>query len=95
VLAKWLATKPRVLIVDEPTRGIDIGTKAEVHRLLSELANDGVAVLMVSSELPEVLGMADRILVVHEGRLVANVPRADATEESIMYAATGEAGRSA
>jgi rhamnose transport system ATP-binding protein len=82
-----------VLVADEPTRGIDIGTKAEVHRLLSELANDGVAVLMVSSELPEVLGMADRILVVHEGRLVANVPRAEATEESIMYAATGEAGR--
>lgn len=95
VLAKWLATKPRVLIVDEPTRGIDIGTKAEVHRLLSELANDGVAVLMVSSELPEVLGMADRILVVHEGRLVANIPRSEATEESIMYAATGEAEGSA
>jgi len=95
VLAKWLATKPRVLIVDEPTRGIDIGTKAEVHRLLSELANDGVAVLMVSSELPEVLGMADRILIVHEGRLVADVPRAEATEETVMYAATGEAGRPA
>jgi rhamnose transport system ATP-binding protein len=90
VIAKWLATQPRVLIVDEPTRGIDIGTKAEVHRLLSELANDGVAVLMVSSELPEVLGMADRVLVVHEGRLVANMARSEANEESIMYAATGE-----
>ena len=95
VLAKWLATRPQVLIVDEPTRGIDVATKAEVHRLLSELANEGVAVLMVSSELPEVLGMADRILVIHEGRLVANIPRSDATEESIMYAATGEAGTSA
>ena len=89
VLAKWLATKPRVLIVDEPTRGIDVGTKAEVHQLLSQLAADGVAVLMVSSELPEVLGMADRILVMHEGRLVAELPRQGATEESVMFAATG------
>jgi rhamnose transport system ATP-binding protein len=89
VLAKWLATTPRVLIVDEPTRGIDVGTKAEVHRLLSELAGQGVAVVMVSSELPEVLGMADRVLVMHEGRLVREIPRADATEESVMFAATG------
>ena len=73
VIAKWLATTPRVLLVDEPTRGIDVGTKAEVHHLLSQLAADGVAVLMVSSELPEVLGMADRILVMHEGRLVAEI----------------------
>jgi rhamnose transport system ATP-binding protein len=91
VLAKWLSTAPRVLIVDEPTRGIDIGTKAEVHRLLSELAGEGVAVLMVSSELPEVLGMADRVLVMHEGRLVADLPRARADEESVMLAATGQA----
>jgi rhamnose transport system ATP-binding protein len=89
VLAKWLSTSPRVLVVDEPTRGIDVGTKAEVHRLMSALAADGVAVLMVSSELPEVLGMADRVLVMHEGRLVADLPRAGATEESVMYAATG------
>jgi rhamnose transport system ATP-binding protein len=89
VLAKWLSTSPRVLIVDEPTRGIDVGTKAEVHRLMSQLAADGVAVLMVSSELPEVLGMADRVLVMHEGRLVADIPRASADEESVMYAATG------
>ncbi|WP_027346962.1 sugar ABC transporter ATP-binding protein [Hamadaea tsunoensis] len=93
VLAKWLATSPRVLIVDEPTRGIDIGTKAEVHRLLSQLAADGVAVLMVSSELPEVLGMADRVLVMHEGRLAADIPRDRADEESVMLAATGQAGR--
>jgi rhamnose transport system ATP-binding protein len=90
VLAKWLATGPRVLIVDEPTRGIDVGTKAEVHRLLSSLAADGVAVLMVSSELPEVLGMADRVLVMHEGRLVADLPRAAADERSVMLAATGQ-----
>ncbi|AUH45255.1 sugar ABC transporter ATP-binding protein [Streptomyces sp. CMB-StM0423] len=89
VLAKWLATEPSVLIVDEPTRGIDVGTKAEVHRLLSELAAGGLAVLMVSSDLPEVLGMADRVLVMHEGRLVAEIPRAEATEESVMTAATG------
>ncbi len=91
VLAKWLATEPSVLIVDEPTRGIDVGTKAEVHRLLSELAARGVAVLMISSELPEVLGMADRVLVMREGRLVAELNAADATEESIMSAATGPA----
>jgi rhamnose transport system ATP-binding protein len=91
VLAKWLATAPRVLIVDEPTRGIDVGTKAEVHRLLSRLAADGVAVLMVSSELPEVLGMADRVLVMHEGRLTREIAGDAATEESVMYAATGHA----
>jgi rhamnose transport system ATP-binding protein len=82
-----------VLIVDEPTRGIDVGTKAEVHRLLSSLAADGVAVLMVSSELPEVLGMADRVLVMHEGRLAADIPRTRADEESVMLAATGQAAR--
>ncbi|MET7426895.1 sugar ABC transporter ATP-binding protein [Dactylosporangium sp. NPDC005555] len=91
VLAKWLSTSPKVLIVDEPTRGIDVGTKAEVHRLLSELAGEGVAVLMVSSELPEVLGMADRVLVMHEGRLAADIPRTRADEESVMLAATGQA----
>jgi rhamnose transport system ATP-binding protein len=90
VLAKWLSTEPRVLIVDEPTRGIDVGTKAEVHRLMSGLAAQGVAVVMVSSELPEVLGMADRVLVMHEGRITAELPRARATEESVMLAATGQ-----
>jgi len=89
VLAKWLARKPAVLIVDEPTRGIDVGTKAEVHRLLSELAAQGVAVLMISSELPEVLGMADRILVLFEGRVTREFARAEATEDVIMQAATG------
>ncbi|MCY7325995.1 MAG: sugar ABC transporter ATP-binding protein [Microbacteriaceae bacterium] len=88
VLAKWLATDPQVLIVDEPTRGIDIGTKAEVHRLISDLAGRGIAVLMISSELPEVLGMADRILVMREGRLTATIDRTDATAERVMFAAT-------
>jgi rhamnose transport system ATP-binding protein len=89
VLAKWLATDPKVLIVDEPTRGIDVGTKAEVHRMLSDLAGRGMAILMVSSELPELLGMSDRILVMHEGRLVADIPRAEVTEEAVVHAATG------
>ncbi|WP_217998707.1 sugar ABC transporter ATP-binding protein [Actinomadura rubrobrunea] len=92
VLAKWLATEPSVLIVDEPTRGIDVGTKAEVHRLLSELAAEDLAILMISSDLPEVLGMADRVLVMHEGRLTAEIPRAEATEETVMAAATGRDG---
>ncbi|PRY41784.1 sugar ABC transporter ATP-binding protein [Umezawaea tangerina] len=92
VLAKWLSRRPSVLIVDEPTRGIDVGTKAEVHRLLSELASEGVAVLMISSELPEVLGMADRVLVMHEGRLVEEIARADATEERVALAAAGRSG---
>ncbi|MFP5252542.1 MAG: sugar ABC transporter ATP-binding protein [Actinomycetes bacterium] len=88
VIAKWLATNPRLLIIDEPTRGIDVGTKAEVHRLLSELAGRGMAILMISSELPEVLGMADRVLVVCEGRLTADIPRGEATPENVMRAAT-------
>jgi rhamnose transport system ATP-binding protein len=90
VLGKWLATEPKVLIVDEPTRGIDVGTKAEVHRLLSELAQQGMAILMISSELPEVLGMADRVLVMREGWLTAEFPRSEATPESVMFAATAE-----
>jgi rhamnose transport system ATP-binding protein len=88
VIAKWLATDPQLLIIDEPTRGIDVGTKAEVHRLLSKLAGQGMAVLMISSELPEVLGMADRVLVVCEGRITADIARADATPETVMRAAT-------
>jgi rhamnose transport system ATP-binding protein len=91
VLAKWLARRPSVLIVDEPTRGIDVATKAEVHRLLSDLAGQGVAILMISSELPEILGMADRVLVMHEGRLSAELSRDEATEERVMFAATGSA----
>ncbi|MET0524361.1 MAG: sugar ABC transporter ATP-binding protein [Nocardioides sp.] len=88
VIAKWLATDPQLLIIDEPTRGIDVGTKAEVHRLLSELAGQGMAILMISSELPEVLGMADRVLVLCEGRLTADIPREQATPEVVMKAAT-------
>ncbi len=90
VLAKWLARRPALLIVDEPTRGIDIGTKADVHKLLVQLARDGIAVLMISSELPEVLAIGDRILVMREGRLTAEFAHANASEESIMAAATSQ-----
>jgi ABC-type sugar transport system ATPase subunit len=90
VIAKWLATKPKVLILDEPTRGIDVGAKAEVHALIARLAEQGVAILMISSELPEILGMSQRILVMRQGRIVADIPREEATEESIMAAATGQ-----
>jgi rhamnose transport system ATP-binding protein len=95
VLAKWLARKPSLLIVDEPTRGIDIGTKSEVHRLISSLAGEGVAVLVISSELPEVLTLADRVLVMREGRLSAILSRAQASEETIVAAATGQTTPSA
>ena len=88
VIAKWLATMPKLLIVDEPTRGIDIGTKSEVHRLISQLAGQGIAVLMISSELPEVIGMADTVLVMHEGRISARLTRDEATAEAIMHAAS-------
>ncbi|MDP9091757.1 MAG: sugar ABC transporter ATP-binding protein [Actinomycetota bacterium] len=90
VLGKWLAREPKLLIIDEPTRGIDVGTKAEVHRILDGLVANGMAVLMISSELPEVLGMADRVLVLREGRLTAEFARVDADENAIMRAATGQ-----
>ena len=88
VLAKWLSTKPRILILDEPTRGIDVGTKAAVHALMSKLAAEGIAILMISSELPEVLGMSDRIIVMHEGQMTGHFTRAVATQEKIILAAT-------
>jgi rhamnose transport system ATP-binding protein len=92
VLAKWLATKPRILILDEPTRGIDIGAKVEVHRIISDLAVSGLAIILISSDLPEVLAMSDRIIVLHEGRMTAEIGRDEATEERVMYAATGQDG---
>ena len=98
VLGKWLANNPKLLILDEPTRGIDVGAKAEIHRLMSELAAEGVAILMISSELPEVLGMSDRVLVMREGRLVAEFDRAAATSEAVGAAMMGgapSAGRAA
>ena len=95
VLAKWLGREPVMLIVDEPTRGIDIATKGEVHSLLAQLAGRGVAILVISSELPEVLALADRVLVMREGRLIAEYDRAEASEERIMSAATGQLEASA
>ena len=91
VIARWLATNPKALILDEPTRGIDVGAKAEVHALIARLAEQGVAILMISSELPEILGMSHRVLVMRAGRIVADIPRDEATEERIMAAATGQA----
>jgi ribose transport system ATP-binding protein len=88
VLGKWLATDPKILLLDEPTRGVDVGAKSEIHRLVGELKTRGVAILMVSSELPEVLGVADRIVVMHEGRSVAELGRG-ATEQEIMRHALG------
>jgi len=90
VLAKWLATKPRVLIVDEPTRGVDVATKAEIYTLMRELAHDGLAILMISSDLPEVLTISDRILVMRAGRLAGEIAFADASEERIMALAALE-----
>ncbi|MBI2422915.1 MAG: sugar ABC transporter ATP-binding protein [Candidatus Hydrogenedentes bacterium] len=89
VLAKWLFTKSRVLIFDEPTRGIDVGAKVEIYKLMNELVRQGVAILMISSELPEILGMCDRIMVMHEGHITGTVTRAAATQEAIMHLATG------
>ncbi len=89
VIGKWLATNPNVIIVDEPTKGIDIGSKAAVHKFMGELVAQGLSVIMVSSELPEIMGMADRVIVMHEGRIVARFDRDDMTAEAIVTAATG------
>ncbi len=89
VIAKWVGIGPKVLILDEPTRGVDVGAKREIYQLMNELTSRGVAIIMVSSELPEVLGMSDRILVVHEGKISGELARAEATQEKIMTLATG------
>ncbi|HEY85855.1 MAG TPA: sugar ABC transporter ATP-binding protein, partial [Chloroflexi bacterium] len=89
VIARWLTINPRLLILDEPTRGIDIGAKAEIHSLMSDLAAKGMGILMISSELPEVLNISDRILVMREGRVTAEFSRDEATQDKIMLAATG------
>jgi rhamnose transport system ATP-binding protein len=89
VLSKWLAAEPRILLLDEPTHGVDVGTKADVHRTISQLAAQGLTILLISSELLEVLGMSDRVLVMREGRLVAELSREEATEERVIEAAAG------
>ena len=86
-LAKWLMTKPRVLLLDEPTRGIDVGAKTEVYQLMNRLVAEGKGILLTTSELPELLAMADRIIVLHRGRVTAELSREDATQERVMSAA--------
>jgi len=89
VVGKWLARSPRILIMDEPTRGIDVGAKAEIYQIMNELTEHGISIIMVSSELPEILGMSDRILVLHEGEVAGILTRQQATQEEIMHLATG------
>jgi len=94
-LARWLAAEPVLLILDEPTQGVDVGAKAEIHRLMSELAGAGLAIVMISSELPEVLGMSDRIAVMHGGTIAGVLDRAEATQESILERALGHVAEKA
>ncbi len=89
MLARWLARSPRVLILDEPTRGIDVGAKAEIYGLMRELAQQGVGILMISSDLEEILGVSDRVLVMHQGELAGELNRAQMNEQSVMRLATG------
>jgi ribose transport system ATP-binding protein len=91
VLGKWLAQRPRVLLLDEPTRGIDVVAKEEVYRLIESLAAEGMAILMISSELQEIIGISDRVLVMHEGRLAGELKREQLSEEAVMQLATGSA----
>ncbi|MGB9857764.1 MAG: sugar ABC transporter ATP-binding protein [Dictyoglomaceae bacterium] len=92
VLAKWLATKPKILILDEPTRGVDVGAKVAIYQLINKLAQEGYGIILISSEMPEIIGMSDRILVMHEGRIVGVIPRREATQEKILSMALGRKG---
>jgi len=89
ILAKWLMKSPKVLIIDEPTRGIDVGAKKEIYDVLNELKSSGKAIIMISSDMPEVLGISDRIIVMHEGKISGEIPRKEATQENIMKYAVG------
>ena len=91
LISRWLLTQPEILMLDEPTRGIDVGAKAEIHRLMSKLAGEGKGIIMISSELPEILGMSDRVVVMHEGKMAGILPREQANQENILTLASGEA----
>ena len=95
MFGKWLNTRPKVFLLDEPTRGIDVGAKAEVHAMVRELAEEGMAILCISSDLPEVLAMSDRVLVMREGRQMGVLARGEATQEVVMSLATGNAAGTA
>ena len=95
VLARWLATQPRVLLLDEPTKGVDVGAKYEIHGIVRRVVAEGAACLIASSDLPEVLALADRILVMREGRLQGEIAGKGATEERVMHLATAEEGHAA
>ena len=92
VIAKWLATQPKIIVLDEPTKGIDIGSKAAVHEFMAKLASQGLAVIMVSSEIPEILGMSDRVIVMREGRMVAELEKEDLNPETLVRYAAGIKG---
>ena len=90
VISKWLAVNPKIIILDEPTRGIDVGAKSEIHKLLRELASAGIGIIIISSELPEVIGLCDRVIVIHEGRISGQLLSNQFSEESILRLASGE-----
>ena len=96
MVARWLLTDPEILFLDEPTRGIDVGAKSEIHRLITNLAGQGKSIIMVSSELPEIMGMSDRIMIMHEGKVTGIIENTkDLTQEEIMSYATGQKTKSA
>jgi D-xylose transport system ATP-binding protein len=89
ILGRWLMTKPKVLILDEPTRGIDVGAKVEIYSIINSLVDEGVCIILISSELPEIIGLCDRVIVIHEGRINGEFLSTEVTQEKIMYCATG------
>lgn len=90
MIAKWLSVNPSVIIMDEPTRGIDVGAKSEIHNMLRELSNKGIGIILISSELPEIIGMCDRVIVMHEGRITGEVCGQEITEKRIIMMASGQ-----
>jgi len=95
VIGKWLAVEPKILLLDEPTRGIDVGAKHEIYQLMNEWTKRGIAILLITSEMPELLALSDRIMVMHRGRITAELSRAEAGAERVLEAAMGKAGETA